>query len=313
MQSTSFMYAAFLALSITVMSTQGSSNCQQCHGLFCGRPTNTSDCAGTCGVCPRGYRTNSYYCTKCEALLKLYDWLFLGFILICVVVSNFYAIDMFHARGRKSWLYPLSVILESFISFMLMVLTFEPRGELVLYSCGVKSIKDWYTFFYNPKPDYVNVVRCTQEAVYPLYTSIFMYLLYNLVLMVLLRGCILPYITKEKSLKSLYAGLYIIPLVGVLHTCLAGVIYYVYPYLMIVLSVFGVALFLSTLDQNFTKNLKKTKTFGCFSMLLCSTWVWHYFYNRNESASSGRPCSYVSIFTSFILCNFKEIYKRRKI
>lgn len=251
-----------LMLSIDMMTSQASRNCPKCQGLFCGRPTNISKCEGTCGSCPRGYRTNAYSCSKCENMLQLYDWLFLGFMLICVIVLNFYAIDMFHSSESKNWLYPLSVISESLIGFLLMVLSFAPKGRLTMNACGVKSIKDWYTVFYNPSPDHVSVIRCTQEAVYPLYTSIFMYLLYNLVLMILFRGLLLPYICKKKNFKSLYAGLYILPFVGAIHTCFAGVIYYIYPYLMIFLSVIGVAVFLSTLNQDFYDNLKKPRHLG---------------------------------------------------
>lgn len=41
-------------------------------------------------------------------------------------------------------------------------------GSLSLTSCESKQIADWYTIFFNPKPDYVNTLHCTQEAVYPL-------------------------------------------------------------------------------------------------------------------------------------------------
>ena len=41
-------------------------------------------------------------------------------------------------------------------------------GDLSLTSCELKQIADWYTIFFNPKPDYVNTLHCTQEAVYPL-------------------------------------------------------------------------------------------------------------------------------------------------
>jgi len=239
----------------------------KCPGLYCGRaPAEhnlSSSCNQPCESCSRGFRTNSFHCLKCDSLLVLYDWLFLGFMMICIMVLNFYAVDMFHSTERKSWLFHLSIILESVISFILMILSFEPRVKFSLHSCGVKSIKDWYTVFYNPKPDYVTVIRCTQEAVYPLYTAIFMYLVYCLVLMIIFRGVILPKVTRMRPNKSLYAGLYIIPIVGVVHTCFAGVIYFIYPYLMLFLSVIGVAIFLSTLDQeNYFKDLRTPRHVG---------------------------------------------------
>ena len=257
----------FMIIIMSILSTQASVDCSsQCPGLYCGRtlPTNdNSTSCGLCGACPRGFRSNSFFCNKCDLVLKLYDWLFLGFIMICVMVLNFYAIDMFHSTNRKSWFYHLSVIIESFLSFVFMILSFEPKGKLTLKMCGVKSIKDWYTVFYNPKPNYVTAIRCTQEAVYPLYTAIFLYLLYCLVLMVLFRGIILPLLTRKRHLKSFYAGLYILPIVGALHTCLAGVVYYIFPYLMIFLSIIGVAVFLSTLNQvNYYQNLRTPRHIG---------------------------------------------------
>ena len=45
---------------------------------------------------------------------------------------------------------------------------FKHIGSLSLTSCKTKQIADWYTIFFNPKPDYVNTIHCTQEAVYPL-------------------------------------------------------------------------------------------------------------------------------------------------
>ena len=241
-------------LNTSILVINGSSNCfTPCPGAYCGRQLleNDTSCSGSCGACERGYRRlDSFFCTKCDLVLKLYDWLFLGFMMICVMVLNFYSIDMFHKTSRRSWFFHLSVILESLASFIFMILHFEPQGQLALNSCGVKSIRDWYTVFYNPKPDYLTSVRCTQEAVYPLYTSIFIYLLYCLVLMILFRGILLPLLTRKRHLKSFYAGLYILPIVGALHTFMAGVIYYIFPYLMIFLSLIGVAVFLSTLNQS---------------------------------------------------------------
>ena len=263
MQGIKFAQLALIMLSASMLTIQASTDCPRCPGIFCGRPSGIKfNCSEQCGACSRGYRTNLYHCTKCESLLELYDWLFLGFMMICVMVLNFYAIDWFHATERKIWFYHLSVIVESFFSFIFMILSFEPQGKLTLHTCRVQSIKDWYTVFYNPKPDYVNALRCTQEAVYPLYTSIFVYLIYCLVLMVICRGVLLPNLLKTRTLKALYAGLYILPVVGLVHTCLAGIIYYTYPHLMIFLSLIGVVIFLSTLNQDYYNNLKKPRHIG---------------------------------------------------
>ena len=68
---------------------------------------------------------------------------------------------------RLLWLLG-SVALESIVSVIFTLLLFDPVGSLSLESCGVERISDWYTMFYNPAPDYVHSIHCTQEAVYPL-------------------------------------------------------------------------------------------------------------------------------------------------
>lgn len=62
----------------------------------------------------------------------------------------------------------ISALLESVISAVCSLLVIKPRGSLTVTSCPVTQLSDWYTLFQNPSPDYVNVIYCTQEAVYPL-------------------------------------------------------------------------------------------------------------------------------------------------
>lgn len=263
-----FLHLALMILSIRIMTEVAGDNtddsCPQCPGLYCGRMVfnHSVECKEKCGACDRGYRTDSYFCQKCDKYLELYDWLFLGFMALSVTVLNFYAIDMFHSDERKSWLYHLSALLESVVAFICMVLYFEPSGKLQMYSCSVKSLKDWYTVFYNPKYKYIETIRCTQEAVYPLYTSMFLYLVFCLLTLIIFRGIILRYAIRIRNFSSLYAGFYIIPVVGVIHVCFAGIIYYVYPYLILFLSAIGVAVFLSTLDREISTCLKNPRDVG---------------------------------------------------
>ena len=97
----------------------------------------------------------------------------------------------------------------------------EPFGEMSLASCKVKLLQDWYTFFQvclfskrrikeildsnikhklysiifnytlfigqNPNPNYEETLHCTQEAVYPLYTMIFIFYALCGILMLLVR------------------------------------------------------------------------------------------------------------------------------
>lgn len=252
-------------LATVVMST---SECSKCLGMFCGRTSteNMTDCSLNCRACPRGYRTDGYICQKCNQTFELYDWLFLGFMALCVTVLHFYAIDAFHSSHRRVWFLHASALLESVTSFISMVLLFEPIGSFQLYKCGVKSIKDWYTVFFNPKPMYLSTIHCTQEAVYPLFTSVFIYLLFSFITMIILRGILLRIIFQNLGRSPLYAGLYIIPIVGTVHTCFSGVIYYIFPYLALFLSAVGVAIFLSMLDGNYYQKVRKPRHVG---VLVC--------------------------------------------
>lgn len=255
-----------------VVIATGSYSCSRCPGQYCGRMTlllkddQTSICDAQCGKCERGYRTDFFVCNKCEQFLTLYDWLFLGFMVLSVTVLNFNAIDKFHSSERKSWLYHFSALIESVIAVLCTILYFEPTGELRMYSCGVKSIRDFYTLFYNPKLQYMETIRCTQEAVYPLFTSVLLYLVFCLFTMTLFRGIILQYGMHYRNSASLYAGFYIIPIIGVIHVCFAGVLYYVYPYLVLFLSAIGVAVFLSNLDEDVVVSVRKPRVTG---ILIC--------------------------------------------
>jgi len=65
--------------------------------------------------------------------------------------------------------------LEIFIAAASAVLIVDPIGQLWIRSCRTQWLSDWYTVLYNPTPDYGESLRCTQEAVYPLYVLFIFY------------------------------------------------------------------------------------------------------------------------------------------
>jgi len=71
----------------------------------------------------------------------------------------------------------ISAILEVIIASASSVLAVDPIGQLVIRSCRTQWLSDWYTVLYNPTPDYRESLRCTQEAVYPLYVLFIMYII----------------------------------------------------------------------------------------------------------------------------------------
>ena len=62
----------------------------------------------------------------------------------------------------------VTAMLECGVACVVTLLVSEPLGTLNVRSCRVQMLSDWYTMLYNPSPDYVTTLHCTQEAVYPL-------------------------------------------------------------------------------------------------------------------------------------------------
>lgn len=62
----------------------------------------------------------------------------------------------------------VTAMLECSTSAVITLLVTEPVGVFGIRSCRVQMLSDWYTMLYNPSPDYINTLHCTQEAVYPL-------------------------------------------------------------------------------------------------------------------------------------------------
>ena len=66
-------------------------------------------------------------------------------------------------------------LLEVSLAALATLLALDPVGQLGLTSCRVDKVQDWYTFFQNPSPNYEESLHCTQEAVYPFYTMVFVF------------------------------------------------------------------------------------------------------------------------------------------
>lgn len=67
----------------------------------------------------------------------------------------------------------ISAIVEVTLAAVSAVLLVDPIGQLLIRSCRTQWLSDWYTVLYNPTPYYLEPLRCTQEAVYPLYVFYF--------------------------------------------------------------------------------------------------------------------------------------------
>uniref|UniRef100_A0A915J1W0 JNK1/MAPK8-associated membrane protein n=1 Tax=Romanomermis culicivorax TaxID=13658 RepID=A0A915J1W0_ROMCU len=138
---------------------------KKCPGRYCGRLASApgdnysivpgllfdiSDCTG----CPRGYRvdTVSGFCVECTTLPSLYDFLYLGFMVILPLLLNSFFIEYYrHHKPRpsdspfKDHLLALAECLISAVASFFIVFKVGP-----LKSCRVHQLSDFYTVFYNP-------------------------------------------------------------------------------------------------------------------------------------------------------------------
>ncbi|XP_078418863.1 JNK1/MAPK8-associated membrane protein isoform X3 [Cetorhinus maximus] len=243
-----------------------------CPGLYCGKIESRNDSQtmyGDCGVCPRGERTNYLkICRKCEDSPELYDWLYLGFMAMLPLVLHWFFIEWYSGKKSSSALFQhVTALLECTVAAIVTLLVNDPIGQLKIRSCRVKTLSDWYTMLYNPSPDYINTLHCTQEAVFPLYTIIFIYYAFCLVFMMLLRPLLVKKIAcglgKSDRFKSIYAALYFFPILTVLQAVGAGLLF---------LSLVTLAVYMSASEIQTHKDLitKKKRL-----VVLFSHWMLH--------------------------------------
>lgn len=163
----------------------------KCPGLYCGTLSLENGQTSDCGSCPRGFRRNdtTFICEPCTDAPAFYDWLYLGFMVLLVLIFHWFFIDMVSLRRKYLiskilqmqcliiFLFSLSkdllilhgtAFIEVALACLLSLILAHPLGSFTIHSCRVQSISDWYTLLHNPSPNYEKKIHCTQEAVYPL-------------------------------------------------------------------------------------------------------------------------------------------------
>lgn len=216
-------------------------NQKTCPGLYCGRKllldSGDNSTYSSCGACDRSERpNNSSLCTPCNGSPDLYDWMYLGFMVLVSLTLHIFFIDYFSDGKSKAITLHISATLECVVASIVMLLVLDPVGSPKLRSCGVGKLSDWYTMLENPQPQYTTTLHCTQEAVYPLYTAVFIHYSIQLILMMLVRPGLSVKLSDNLGRSSIYAALYFIPILTVMHAVFAGLIYYSYPYLTLIVS-----------------------------------------------------------------------------
>uniref|UniRef100_A0A8B9SN61 JNK1/MAPK8 associated membrane protein n=1 Tax=Anas platyrhynchos TaxID=8839 RepID=A0A8B9SN61_ANAPL len=229
-----------------------------CLGLYCGRTVlavnGSVETYGDCGVCPRVGSPDRY------------DWLYLGFMAMLPLVLHWFFIEWYSGKKSSSALLQhITALFECSVAAIVTLLVSDP--------CW---LPDWYTMLYNPSPDYITTVHCTHEAVYPLYTIVFIYYAFCLVLMMLLRPLLVKKIAcglgKSDRFKSIYAALYFFPVLTVLQAVGGGLLYYAFPYIILVLSLVTLAVYMSASEVESFKDLLVRKK---RLVVLVSHWLLH--------------------------------------
>nr|CAG4644220.1 EOG090X0BGA [Lepidurus arcticus] len=248
-----------------------------CPGLYCGRTRLFDDAFNFsgCGACPRGTRVESRICEPCQDNLTFYDWLYLGFMAMFGLVLHWIAIDRAARPGRVIAVH-LSAVLESVLAGFLTIVLAEPIGTLKVKSCHVQQLSDWYTMFYNPNPNYEETLHCTQEAVYPLYSLVFIYYAWTIALLLLIRPWIVKWCMPQKGKAAVYSALYFLPILALTHAILGGLIYYSYPYVIFLVSLMTSAFhFASQSDQSLGALKRSTFTNVRNLVVVLGHWLLH--------------------------------------
>jgi len=213
----------------------------RCPGIYCGRELLLDGNWTDCGACPRGFRSNlSSACVPCEDMPMFYDWLYLGFMALLALVLHWFFIDMVAmSRNIPKEVIAMhaSALFEIVAASLITLQLMDPMGSFRIRSCKTRRLSDWYTLLHNPTPNYETSLHCTQEAVYPLYTMVFIFYALGVLIMLLVRPIVAKKFLPRQGKFSIYAALYFFPVLAVLHAVGGGLIYYSFPYITIILSV----------------------------------------------------------------------------
>jgi len=256
-----------------------------CPGIYCGRQkieNGNSSLWSPCGACPRGSRVDKHgECAECNSSPTTYDWMYLCFMVLIGLLVQWYSIDSITSDSEftfRTLCIHISALIETILAAVVSLLVSPPVGSFNLKSCKVHRMSDWYTMMHNPNPNYEETLHCSQEAVYPLYSIVFIHYGMCIIMLLMIR----PLVNKTFKInghtasKSIYAALYFFPMLGLLHGIMAGVIYYSFPSITILLSLLSHAFhFASREDQSWQKLLQESVSSVHNSIVVVGHWLLH--------------------------------------
>lgn len=263
-----------------------------CPGLYCGR-VEEEDQYSECGKCPRGWRVSKSnwkisntsashsICFECTDSPLLYDWLFLAFHGVLVLVLHWMAIDLTAKRQKLTKavlvLHTIAMIEVVLAAGLTLGLT-HPLGSLDIHACRVDRLSDWYTYFHNPTPNYETTLNCTQEAVYPFYSMIFVF--YGLcgLSMLIIRPYFVAKLLPRRGNSSIFAALYFLPMLALVQAVAGGLVYESFPYIVVILSLISSAFhFAFKLNQSALALLLGCVRDSRSAIILLGHWLLHAF------------------------------------
>ncbi|CAH1793123.1 unnamed protein product [Owenia fusiformis] len=252
---------------------------EKCPGRYCGRRLLENGSLGDCGACEWGYKAVNSLCTLCEDAPTFYDWLYLAFMLIATLALHWFFIDYTNKKKSRGLIVlHISALLECVLAAICALLVMDPKGSPRIRSCNVNKLSDWYTMLHNPHPGYTTTLHCTQEAVYPLYTIVMIFLTFDLVMLMLVRPLLSTLCVKRKGTGSIYAALYFLPILVVVQAVCGGLIYYSFPYITLVVSVITIAMHFASFQEQEAKSLLKVNATNPRNIfIILGHWVIHAF------------------------------------
>lgn len=156
-------------------------------------------------------------------------------------------------RGIKVTILYICVVIETVLSAIITLLLFTPKWKLNLLVCNGKKVKDFYAIFSSRAKYEGKTIYCNYEVVYPRYTIILTYYAISVLILLIFRPAVSKIIGSCS--RPTYASLFIAPSLIIIHSLLAGVIYYTFPYILAVLAVVFNAIHLSSYPVQTWKKL----------------------------------------------------------
>lgn len=238
------------------MSSHGDS----CLG-FCARtPINASVGLFTpCQSCNWGSRSQNGFCEECTTPIGSYDIMYLVFHALIPILLHI----RFVRKARKycrtrifEATEHMCIIAENVLACLSTILVYPPYGSLRLFACNKATIKDWYPQSYAPLVAHQKLMRCAYEVVFPLYSMPYAHCLFLMLYIIIFRGVLYSTLLyKTYNGKPFYYALLSLPIVIVVHGLMSGIIYYTFPYVLLIGSVVAITVQLALEGKRTIKEL----------------------------------------------------------